>query len=336
MGQGDVNNAKGKGMVVERQRVWPVILIAVLITVISLTFVFGKDVFYAWKGAHIQEKLASMYSASAEEQPGVGVAEATPEPLVIHEDFLELYEQNPHLIGWLRAAENVNYPIVQSDNEFYLDHDFYGEHDINGTIFVNSANILNPRDQILLIHGHNMRSGAMLSDLDYFRDEAYVGEHPLIMFRTIYDPEEVFYVPVAAFDASVDPYEEGYYDITRLRFEYDILANETQVTAAPVSETQSSDSVAQTEDGQPLVEKDRSTELELYIEEIRGMSYWDSPVEADSTDQYIALVTCSYQHNDGRMVLLCRQLRENETPEEMEALFVQTFAQQIPEADEGV
>ena len=33
------------------------------------------------------------------------------------------------------------------------------------------------------------------------------------------------------------------------------------------------------------------------------------------------LITCSYDLVDSRYLLICRQLREDETPEEMEALY---------------
>ena len=33
------------------------------------------------------------------------------------------------------------------------------------------------------------------------------------------------------------------------------------------------------------------------------------------------LITCSYQYEDGRFLLICRKLRPDETPEAMKALF---------------
>ena len=35
----------------------------------------------------------------------------------------------------------------------------------------------------------------------------------------------------------------------------------------------------------------------------------------------IMLITCSYDLDDSRYLLICRQLREDETPEEMEKLY---------------
>ena len=36
------------------------------------------------------------------------------------------------------------------------------------------------------------------------------------------------------------------------------------------------------------------------------------------------LITCSYDLVDSRYLLICRQLREDETPEQMEALYQNT------------
>ena len=289
-------------------RVWPVVLLAVIVTVIALIAVFGQDIANFFKARDTQDELQELYRganagsildmlmprAIAEELPDMPIVPPQDE-LVVHEDFEELYEKNPHIVGWLSAGESIDYPVVQHDNEFYLEHDYFGKEDSNGTLFVNAANNLNPRDSILLIHGHNMKSGAMFGDLDYYREYDYLAEHPIITFRTIWDEEDVYYVPIAAFDASMTKGENGYFNIGKIRFEFDIPADEN----IPA----------------------RSSELEEYIAQMREMSFWDSPVEADSTDQYITLVTCSYSHDNGRMMLVCRKLREGETTESIRGLF---------------
>lgn len=298
---------RAKHMKQNRTRVWPVVLAAVLVTVIALTIVFGKDAIQYFRAKDTQNELQDLYRgvkmgsvwdailprAYAEELPAV-TPEQEPE---IHEDFSGLFAQNPHVVGWLSAGEEIDYPVVQYDNEFYLDHDYFGKSDNNGTLFVNAANRLNPRDSILLIHGHNMKSGAMFGDLDKFREYSYLCEHPIITFRTIWDAEDVCYVPVAAFDASMNPDADGYFDITRIRFDFDIPEDENGEA--------------------------RSSELEEYIAGMRELSFWDSPVEADSTDEFITLVTCSYSHDNGRMMLVCRRLRDGETADDIKGQFVQ-------------
>lgn len=289
-----------------RTRVWPVVLAAVIITLVALAFVYGGDIARYFKARDTQQELQDLYKGAAPGNiwdlvlPRAYAEEAElptvpPDEVTIHEDFAALYEKNPHLTAWLTAGESIDYPVVQSDNTFYLDHDYFGNEDINGTLFINAANRLDPRDGVLLIHGHNMKSGAMFGDMDKFRDFDYLRKYPIVTFRTIWDEEDVLYVPVAAFDASMNPEAKGYFDITRIRFKYDIPGDETSAA--------------------------RSTALEEYIAQMREMSFWNSPVEADSTDDYIALITCSYNHDDGRLIMLCRKLRSDETAESIQQLF---------------
>ena len=46
-------------------------------------------------------------------------------------------------------------------------------------------------------------------------------------------------------------------------------------------------------------------------------------VDVNAEDELLMLVTCSYQHEDGRFMLICRKLRPDETPEAVKALFTQ-------------
>lgn len=71
----------------------------------------------------------------------------------IPERFSELYEINPDIIGWLRAGELADEPVVFRDNEFYLDHDFRGEYSGIGTVFADEKNTdwVDAQDQILVL-----------------------------------------------------------------------------------------------------------------------------------------------------------------------------------------
>ena len=211
-------------------------------------------------------------------------------PLPIQEDFRALYSANRHLVGWLEAGESIDLPVVQFDNEFYLTHDFYGRDSADGTLFVNEANQIWPPDDVIIIHGHNMRSGAQFGTLRRFESYRYARRHPLVTFRTIRDREDVRYVVVAAFNASMFEGNPEYFDIARLRFH----------------------------DGPAEAGK---REMEAYLAAIDNLSLWHGPVKANADDRLLMLVTCSYYQDDGRFVLVCRRLRKGETPEAVEALF---------------
>ena len=234
--------------------------------------------------------------------PKTGYADQAPDAAVeqpaVAEDLTQAYAQNEDLVGWLKAGESIDLPVVQSDNTYYLDHGFTGEEDKNGTLFLNMNNQLFPADDVLLIHGHNMKDGSMFGTLSKFEQYDYTCEHPIVTFQTIHDEEPVYYVPISVFNASMLPDHSSYFDITQIVFPDDEEGGE--------------------EDSSTFRQ---STAFKTYLEEIQAESLWDSPVDVNVDDKLLMLITCSYDLEDGRLMVVCRKLRDGETPEEVAELF---------------
>ncbi len=339
-----------------RKRGWVIAVLAVLAAVGIALLVWGQDLLDGWQARQTEARLEGLYhapaSASALYEAGetykpqasvmpspesaasatptlspndAAVASApTPMPLEtvppIQADFQDLYQQNNHLIGWLRFGENVDSPVVWYDNDYYLHHDYFSRTSRNGVLFLNANNSVLPRDDVWLIHGHNMASGAMFGRLRRYMEYSYVCEYPLVMFRTVYDDAEVYYAPIAAFDASMAEGFSGYFDITQMVFENDDerLAD---MNASPTPE--------------PLVTPSttrQSVAYQEYLDAILNQSYWKTPVDVNVDDQLLMLVTCSYIQEDGRFILVCRKLRDDEVPSEIEALYTTEEAQPVPTA----
>ena len=159
-------------------------------------------------------------------------------------------------------------------------------------------NQLLPADDVLLIHGHNMKDGSMFGTLSDFERYDYACEHPVVMFQTIYDEQPVYYAPVSVFNASMLPDHSSYFDITQIVFPDD----EEQAPRDSATFRQSS-------------------AFKAYLEDLREVSIWNSPVDMNVDDQLLMLITCSYDLEDGRLMVVCRRLREGETPEDIAALF---------------
>ena len=53
------------------------------------------------------------------------------------------------------------------------------------------------------------------------------------------------------------------------------------------------------------------------------MSLYDEPVDVQAGDHLLSLVTCSYSHENGRLTVACRKLRDGETVEDVTALMQQ-------------
>ena len=231
----------------------------------------------------------------ADQAPDADGAQEAPS---VAADLADAYAQNDDLVGWLKAGEGIDLPVVQSDNTYYLDHGFTGEEDRNGTLFLNMNNQLFPPDDVLLIHGHNMKDGSMFGTLPKFERYDYAKEHPLVTFQTIYDEEPVYYVPVSVFNSSMLPDHSRYFDITQIVFPDDEAGEVTDSSTFR-----------------------QSSAFKAYLDELRAVSLWESPVDVNVDDKLLMLITCSYDLEDGRLMVVCRRLRDGETPEEVAGLF---------------
>ena len=217
---------------------------------------------------------------------GCALAEPVAEATLppMQESFAELYAQNPHVVGWLEMDPDLALPVVQWDNSFYMDHDFDGNESVAGTLFVDSRNTLWPQDDHILIYGHNMKDGSMFGSLNNYRNVGFLRATTCIQFNTIYGDAQ--YVPFALFDASMTKDDPNYFKLIRLNF----------------SEEQPFDA---------------------FLEDVQSRSLFNIPVDVNEDDQLLSLVTCSYSMDNGRFIIMCRKLREDETPEQMEALLQQ-------------
>ena len=63
--------------------------------------------------------------------------------------------------------------------------------------------------------------------------------------------------------------------------------------------------------------------VQAFLDEISARSLFNIPVEVTPQDRILALVTCSYDDPDGRLMLFCRALRDGETVEDIQALMQQ-------------
>ena len=224
-------------------------------------------------------------AAETEEDANLNSEDQAP----ISEDFLELKSLNPDVMGWLTMGEKIDYPVVRNseDENYYLNHNFFKEDDFNGSIFLSQYNVLRPRDTILQIYGHYLATGDMFGTLPKYTDETYMRQHALIKFRTVFADEtgSDWYVPVAMFSASMDDDEPQYFDIHPVNFE-------------------------------------SKGEYREYLNAMRSRSLWKAPADVNEEDELIVLVTCSYNFINSRHLLYCRRLRADETPEQMQALYL--------------
>ncbi len=230
----------------------------------------------------VQENLAAQVGETLEdimppddvkEEPEIKVSdpELPKEPVMLAR-FEKLYEENKDLTAWISIEGMViDYPVMQcEDDEYYLHHDFYGKEDKYGCLYVRDrADVENGVN--FIIYGHNMRDGSMFGDLDLYRDENFCREHSMISFDTLY--EERVYEIISVFRSQI-------YDSDDEVFKY-----------------------------YQFYEADTEEDFDLFYENIKELSLYDTGVTAEFGDTFLTLSTCAYHVEDGRFVVVAKRCR---------------------------
>ncbi len=194
-------------------------------------------------------------------------------------------EISPDVAAILNVGGEIQEYVAQTtDNDFYLTHNVYGGEDVNGAAFLDSRCSFFPQDDQIMIHGHNMKGGAVFGRLNNYRDISYLLNHPLITLETLAGTD--YYVPYAITDVNVDMEAENYFLTIVWKFDPD--------------------------------------SFETFTGSLIGKSYYDIPVDVQYSDRLLTLSTCSYVYSDSRLLICARKLREDETPEAMSALVSQS------------
>ena len=190
-------------------------------------------------------------------------------------EFVSLYKKNSDLIGWLRsdAVEDINFPVVKRDDEYYMNHDFYGRENLSGTVFLDQAGSILPRASNLVLHGHNMKNGSMFGKLSRYLDSAFLKAQPMFTFSTLYESAD--YVPYAVSIASIDPNSGMYAEFAHSEF---------------------------TDDAQMLA----------YAARLSALSVFNLPVDVRADDRLLTLATCHGPADSERLIIALRELRPEE------------------------
>lgn len=268
---------------------YKVLLIASLCTFAVLSSSLTGTVLMRRHEAENAAALAELYHAP--QSPGaqevtldVGAAFEIPER------FRELYEINPDIIGWLRAGELADEPVVFRDNEFYLSHNFSGEYNGIGVVFADEKNTDWADAPYLVLYGHNIDGGIKFGKLWQYRDLEHLKENAVIEWDTVRFDAAKEYAVFAVFDASMLPDDENSFYLRR----FDELRSSGD------------------------------TGMQALIDEVRARSVINIPLTVDAQDRILVLVTCSHVYRDGRLLIFARELREGETADGIRAVVEQS------------
>ena len=193
----------------------------------------------------------------------------------IQDRFIPLLQINPETVGWIKVGNLADEPVVYRDNEFYLNHDFYQKKSSSGTVFVDVENTDLENDKYVIVYGHDLRDGSKFGSLKEYRNIEQLKNNIVIEWSSLYSSEAEKYVVFSVFDSSMLEENKNYFDLRRFD-EIDLDSTKK------------------------------------FIEEIRERSLYDIPVDVTAEDQIMVLVTCSYKHEDGRLLIFCRKARKAE------------------------
>ena len=194
------------------------------------------------------------------------------------EKYADVYARNQDLVGWIEISGlDISLPVVQGvDNKQYLKTDFDGKTSKYGSIFMNSTNKYDTLDYNTTLFGHHMKDQKMFGKLKQYKTVAGYKKAPVIEFGTLYADYKwkVFAVMITNGTASGD---DGYL------FNYmftDLSTNQ---------------------------------KVEEFLGEIKLRSIYYPQVDIAVSDKILTLSTCTYELDEGRLVIMARMVRPGES-----------------------
>lgn len=205
--------------------------------------------------------------------------EPTPEPYISpYADFFETY---PDLVAWLHIPDTIiSYPVMWTpgDETYYLYRNYDGTKNQNGSLLLDTDSALDPLTTNLIIHGHDMRSGAMFGNLTDYADKTYCEQHKEMLLFTA-DCERKYEV-IATFYSQVYRKKD-----TVFKFYQFFQANTEE-------------------------------EFNNFYENIMDLALFDTGVTAEFGDRFITLSTCSSHVENGRFVVVAKEITDDTSIQE--------------------
>lgn len=199
--------------------------------------------------------------------------------LLAQNPYLSKFQENPDMIAWIKIEGfTVDYPVMWTpeDETFYINKNFKKQKDSNGCLILDKDSSVDPMTTNLIIHGHNMKSGAMFGYLGYYKTASYRKKHPYIDLYT--RDQHYRYEIMAIFNSQIYKKDE---DIFKF---YEFFQADTK------------------------------EEFDDFYNNVMELALYDSGVTAEYGDKFITLSTCTYQVKNGRLVLVAKQIPCDEEP----------------------
>lgn len=198
-----------------------------------------------------------------------------PEPVPYVSPYADYFVQYPDMAAWLYVPDTViDYPVMWTpgDETYYLYRHYDGSDNQNGSLLLDTDSCLSPLTTNLIIHGHDMRSGAMFGNLTDYADENYYEQHKEMLLYTA-DCERRYEV-IAVFYSQVYKKKDTVFKFYK------------------------------------FFQADTEAEFADFYDNIKRLSLFDTGVTAEFGDHFITLSTCSSHVTNGRFVVVAKEITD--------------------------
>ena len=260
------------------------IIVSIVLVILFLVLQYGGGVGSVPEEPHVA--IATLVPERAETEateptstptrttePAVEPTEApTPEPTPTPVPLVE----NPYKEYFLANEDMAGWLQIPDTNIDYPimwtpeNEDFYLRKGFDGEYDTDSK--VEPATTNLIIHGHNMKAGTMFGKLEKYKDAEYGASHSTIH---LYTPETLrTYEVVAVFCSQVYKKSDTVFKFYK------------------------------------FFEADSEEEFLDFYNNIKELSLYDTGVTAEYGDRFITLSTCSYHVDNGRFVVVAKEVEE--------------------------
>ena len=249
------------------------VVVVLLVAAFGISaFMVGNYMVESKKNAELKDQFAvSTPTIPATTADVATTAEATTEPEEVTEAtmipaYQEKYELNNDIVGYIHLlSANRSYPVMQTpdDPNFYLYHNEQKADSKFGAIYAWSEADINKPSDNITLFGHNMADGSMFASLNAYTSKHAWDNNPLIGFDTLYEYHT--YKIYAVFKTSAN-IGEG--------FSY-----------------------------HKFVDAANEQEFNDFVKKCKELSFYDTGITPVYGDKLIALSTCEYTLNNGRLVV---------------------------------
>lgn len=187
--------------------------------------------------------------------------------------YADSFLANRDMAAWLQIpGTNIDYPVMWTpeDETYYLYRAFDGSENKNGCLLLDTDSCLDPLTTNLIIHGHNMKSGAMFGNLTDYEDQDFYETHKNIILYT--EECQRNYEVIAVFRSQVYRKTDEVFKF------YKFFLADTQ------------------------------EEFDDFYNNIKQLSQYDTGVTAEFGDHFLTLSTCVYHVEQGRFVVVAKEV----------------------------